>query len=210
MTILERLKIKCYIILNMNTIKLCSPALIYLIFSLTQIIVDTSKKLYNVALVKFVMMILFTLLLNILCERGLGVISWIIVFVPFVLMSVITSILLFVFGLDPSSGNIIKANYNTSLGKDSDRMEHHDPRPHRDVPTHASVKHSPKHHVSQHKESAHKSAHAHESAHAHAKHHHPHSHESTHKKDNEPRPHDSRPQHTKHHKAEHTEHAKHD
>ena len=74
---------------------------------MTQVIVDTIKGLYNVALLKFTMMVLFTLLLNILCERGLGVISWIIVFVPFILMSVITSILLFVFGLDPSSGNVV-------------------------------------------------------------------------------------------------------
>ena len=91
----------------MEVFDLCSPALIYLVFSMTQVIVDTIKGLYNVALLKFTMMVLFTLLLNILCERGLGVISWIIVFVPFILMSVITSILLFVFGLDPSSGNVI-------------------------------------------------------------------------------------------------------
>ena len=91
----------------MEVFDLCSPALIYLIFSMTQVIVDTIKGLYNVALLKFTMMVLFTLLLNILCERGLGVISWIIVFVPFILMSVITSILLFVFGLDPSSGNVV-------------------------------------------------------------------------------------------------------
>jgi len=87
-------------------IKLCSPALIYLVFSLTQVVIDSIKGLYNVALLKFIMMFLFTLLLNILCETGLGVVSWIIVFVPFILMSVITSILLFVFGLDPTSGKI--------------------------------------------------------------------------------------------------------
>ena len=86
---------------------LCSPALIYLVFSMTQVIVDSIKGFYNVALLKFTMMILFTLLLNILCERGLGLVSWIIVFIPFILMSVITSILLFVFGLDPSSGNVV-------------------------------------------------------------------------------------------------------
>ena len=91
----------------MNTFDICSPALIYLVFSMTQVIVDSIKGLYNVALLKFTMMVLFTLLLNILCERGLGVISWIIVFVPFILMSVITSILLFVFGLDPSSGIVV-------------------------------------------------------------------------------------------------------
>ena len=91
-------------------IKLCSPALIYLVFSLTQVIVDSIKGFYNVALLKFTMMILFTLLLNILCERGLGLVSWIIVFIPFILMSVITSILLFVFGLDPSTGKIYPRN----------------------------------------------------------------------------------------------------
>ena len=91
----------------MESYKLCSPALIYLVFSMTQVVVDTIKGLYNVAILKFTMMILFTLLLNILCERGLSVISWIIVFVPFVLMSVITSILLFVFGLHPSTGVVI-------------------------------------------------------------------------------------------------------
>lgn len=91
----------------MESFKLCSPALIYLVFSMTQVVVDTIKGLYNVAILKFTMMILFTLLLNILCERGLSVISWIIVFIPFILMSVITSILLFVFGLDPSTGVVI-------------------------------------------------------------------------------------------------------
>ena len=85
--------------MKIGGLNLCSPALIYLVFSLTQVVVDTIKGFYNVALLKFIMMFLFTLLLNILCERGLSVISWIIVFVPFVLMSVITSILLFVFGL---------------------------------------------------------------------------------------------------------------
>jgi len=92
-------------------IKLCSPALIYLVFSLTQVVVDTIKGLYNVALLKFSMLVLFTLLLNILCERGLSLVSWIIVFVPFILMSVITSILLFVFGLDPTSGKIVRPGH---------------------------------------------------------------------------------------------------
>lgn len=86
---------------------LCSPALIYLIFSMTQVVIDSIKGLYNVALMKGVMMILFTLLLNILCQRGLGVVSWIIVFIPFMLMSLITTILLFVFGLDPSKGLVV-------------------------------------------------------------------------------------------------------
>ena len=51
-------------------------------------------------------MIFFTILLHLLCRRGLGVISWMIVFIPFISLSFLTAILLFVFGLNPSSGRI--------------------------------------------------------------------------------------------------------
>ena len=51
-------------------------------------------------------MIIFTALLHILCSAGLGVVSWIIVFIPFILMTVITALLLFAFKLDPKTGTI--------------------------------------------------------------------------------------------------------
>lgn len=86
--------------------QICVPAFIYLCFSLTQILIDTFKGLYNTAFFKFIVMVIFTILLNSLCRRGLGIISWIIVFVPFILMSIITTILLFVFGLNPATGKI--------------------------------------------------------------------------------------------------------
>ena len=85
---------------------LCSPALIYLVFSLTHVIIDIFKEQYNQAFFKFIVMIFFTILLHLLCMRGLGVVSWMIVFIPFISMSFLTAILLFVFGLDPSSGKI--------------------------------------------------------------------------------------------------------
>lgn len=88
---------------------ICSPAIIYLGFSITQIIIDIYKMMYNTAFLKFLVSIIFTIILNILCERGLNIISWIIVFIPFVFMTVITSILLVMFGLDPFFG---KLNYN--------------------------------------------------------------------------------------------------
>jgi hypothetical protein len=87
-------------------IKLCPPAIIYLVFSLTQIIIDSIKGLYNTALIKVIVMVMITFLLNILCEGGLGVISWIIVFIPFILMTVIVSMLLYVFGLDAATGTL--------------------------------------------------------------------------------------------------------
>ena len=86
--------------------QLCAPALIYIVFSITQITMDSLKGLYNVAMVKLFISILFTILLNHLCQRGLGIISWIIVFIPFMLMSLITAILLTMFGLDPETGKL--------------------------------------------------------------------------------------------------------
>jgi len=85
---------------------LCTPALIYLIFSITQITIDIFKKDYNVALVKFTVAFIFTILLNYLCSSGLGIVSWIIVFIPFILMTYITAVLMFVFGLNPKSDNL--------------------------------------------------------------------------------------------------------
>ena len=86
--------------------KLCPPAILYLGFSLTQIIIDTFKGFYNTAFFKSIVMVIFTLLLNILCSKGLGIISWLIVFIPFILMTYITAVLMFVFGLSPQEDNI--------------------------------------------------------------------------------------------------------
>ena len=86
--------------------KLCPPALIYLIFSITQITIDTLMGMYNTAFVKFGVTIVFTLLLNYLCNLGLGIVSWIIVMIPFILMTLIVAILLIVFGLNPTTGKI--------------------------------------------------------------------------------------------------------
>lgn len=100
-------------------INLCGPAIIYLIFSMTQIIIDTFKGLYNTAFMKAIVMVMVTLLLHILCQKGLSVVSWIIVFIPFIMMTVIVSMLLYIFGLDASTGNLNYKcdNSNTNFGK---------------------------------------------------------------------------------------------
>jgi hypothetical protein len=100
-------------------INLCAPAIIYLIFSLTQIIIDLFKGLYNTAFMKTIVMTMVTLLLNILCEKGLSVVSWFIVFIPFIMMTVIVSMLLYIFGLDASTGSLNytcnNSNANTNI-----------------------------------------------------------------------------------------------
>jgi hypothetical protein len=87
-------------------IKLCAPAIIYAIFSITQILIDLYKGLYNTAFMKVIVAVMVTLLLNILCEKGLNTVSWIIVFIPFILMTVVVSMLLYFFGLDAATGKL--------------------------------------------------------------------------------------------------------
>ena len=85
---------------------ICPPALIYLAFSLTQIVIDTFKGLYNTAFFKFIVMVTITFLLNALCQGGMTIISWVLVFIPFIFMTVIVAILLYVFGLDAATGTL--------------------------------------------------------------------------------------------------------
>lgn len=84
--------------------EICAPAIVYIMFSLTHIIIDTFNQLYQIAFIKLVISIIFTWLLDLLCKENLGVISWIIVFLPFMFMSVITAILIFAFGINPQFG----------------------------------------------------------------------------------------------------------
>ena len=85
---------------------LCPPALLYVVFTITHIIIDIFKRLYNLAFIKFVVMIIFTLLLNVLCSTGLTIVSWVIVFLPFIMMTIITSLMLYTFGLDEATGKM--------------------------------------------------------------------------------------------------------
>lgn len=94
---------------------ICPPALIYIVFSLTQIIIDLVKGLYNTAFMKFIVMSIIGFLLNLLCQGGLGIISWIIVFIPFVLMTIITAMLLYAFGLNDTTGSFTKTPQNTPM-----------------------------------------------------------------------------------------------
>ena len=83
---------------------ICAPALIYIVFSLTQIIIDIFQAMYNTAFMKLIVATMITILLDALCKRGLDVISWVIVFIPFIFMTVIVSVLLYIFGLNSDTG----------------------------------------------------------------------------------------------------------
>ena len=90
---------------------LCPPAILYIAFSLTQIIIDLYRGYYNTSILKFIIMIILTIALNMLCNAGLEVVSWIIVFIPFISLTIITSLLLFVLGLSPVKGLNYSVDY---------------------------------------------------------------------------------------------------
>jgi len=85
---------------------------IYIVFSFTQIVFDLFEGFFNTAIIKLVVTITFGFMLNLLCISGLDIIAWIIVFIPFLLMTVIIAMLLYYFGLKPTTGrnNIYQEN----------------------------------------------------------------------------------------------------
>ena len=68
-------------------------------------------------------------LVRYLCQLGLGIISWFIVFIPFLLMTLVVAILLLMFGLDPATGKIKildnKKNHKHHKGHHHHKGEHH-------------------------------------------------------------------------------------
>lgn len=77
-----------------NYFNLCTPALIYAIYSVIQIILDLFHQLYLVTISKIVVAIIFTYFLNLLCSNGLSLLSWVLILIPFIFTLLIFEILL--------------------------------------------------------------------------------------------------------------------
>ena len=103
----------------MITSFLCGPAIIYIGFSLIQIIIEIYKEIYSAAFIKFIAMLVMSLIINILCDMGLTVLAWFFVFIPIIMMTIVSTLLLQTFGTSPdtnymsskvtdASGNISK------------------------------------------------------------------------------------------------------
>jgi hypothetical protein len=91
--------------------KLCMPALIYLIFMVMHISFDVYYGFYNMVLIKIGIATIGTLLLNVLCENNMSIVSWMIIFIPFVMMTIIAVYILMMLGLNPATG---KSNVEVS------------------------------------------------------------------------------------------------
>ena len=86
--------------------KICSPALLYLAFSMVQITIDLFQGQYETSLLKFIIMFIFTAILNILCLNGYTKLVWFIVIIPIILLTYISSVLFYVFGVNPEKNNV--------------------------------------------------------------------------------------------------------
>ena len=80
---------------------LCPPALLYLVIMLIYVILELSDNNYRQALVKMIIGIIFTCILEAFCQMSLGFVSWILVMIPIIFYTYITLIVFFVFGLNP-------------------------------------------------------------------------------------------------------------
>ena len=85
---------------------ICTPALLYVVLSSIQIMLDFTQGLYNTAFIKLLVTIVMTFVLNVLCQLDLGIISWIIVLIPFFFMTIIASVILVSFGMNKTTGTI--------------------------------------------------------------------------------------------------------
>jgi predicted aspartyl protease len=95
---------------------LCTPAIVYLVYSITQVIAKIIRQEYTPALIEIIVSVIFALLLNFLCSKNMEVVAWLIIFIPFAFMSIVIGMLLFLFNRDPETGRIfMNPNEDPSL-----------------------------------------------------------------------------------------------
>jgi hypothetical protein len=73
---------------------LCKPALLYLIYLVVHVGLDLSLGMYITAATKTVFGLAAVYLLNAFCEVDLGIVSWVVISMPFIITALATAIAL--------------------------------------------------------------------------------------------------------------------
>jgi hypothetical protein len=68
----------------MNFSKLCTPALIYLVIAVIGILMAIKRTGIMSGAVSLIFVLIWTWLLNFLCKKGYNVVSWFLLFLPFI------------------------------------------------------------------------------------------------------------------------------
>ena len=108
----------------MEQIQICPPALIFVIYMTIQVVIDIFQGFYNRSFVKIVLLFLIGGGLNVLCENGYTIVAWVLVFVPFVLMSLVVVLILFLLKKKETSGDVkTKKDKEENLEKEEAPLE---------------------------------------------------------------------------------------
>jgi len=111
---------------------ICNPAMVYLILSMLALIIMATQNYYGdsiyclgnysctvssvslIFLVKFIYIIFWTWLLNIICKSGYPIVSWILVLFPFILLFILISFI-FIIEFDNPFRNLSNMGNNNSI-----------------------------------------------------------------------------------------------
>ena len=94
---------------------LCPPALLYMLYIVIQVGLDLSLGLILTAVVKLVMGIAGTIILDAFCGVDLGIVSWAIIATPFIMTALAMSISLGL-GLDRMASQYLKESFTGLTG----------------------------------------------------------------------------------------------
>lgn len=81
--------------------KLCPPSIIFVVFLFIFLTIDIYDNKYQTAFAKMIIGFIIISLLQVLCIGGLGIISWMIVFLPLIIYTYMTIIIYTAFGMNP-------------------------------------------------------------------------------------------------------------
>jgi len=98
---------------------LCPPAFLFLIYIVVHIALDISLGMYATAGIKVVAGAVQIFLLNAFCKFDLGIISWVIISVPFLMTALATSIAMGL-QMDKSVSKYVKESFTTATGGQAD------------------------------------------------------------------------------------------
>jgi hypothetical protein len=89
---------------------LCPPALLYLVYIVIQVGLDLSLGLYMTAAMKVLAGLAGTVILDSFCGAELGVVSWVMISTPFIIVALATSISLGL-GMDRMMAKYVKESF---------------------------------------------------------------------------------------------------
>ena len=103
---------------------LCPPALLYLLYITVHVGLDLSLGLFLTAAAKVLMGVAGVVILDALCSVDLGVVSWVIIATPFIMVALASSIALGL-GIDRTASKYLQEKFTPLTGdnlKNRDRL----------------------------------------------------------------------------------------